>query len=102
MNAKEFNNLLSDIELNLTGKKPVMTIYSKSYIFKHETKEKMEGLQINIINKSVYVCLFVGYDLIPDKYGFKYETLRDLYNRHYSLTYKQLDKLISKLSEYTE
>ena len=100
MNTKEFNSLLSGIESILSDKKPVITIYSKSYTFINETEGKLEGLKIDIINKYVNVCLYVGYDKTPTKFGSKYETIRDLYNEHYSLTYKQIDKLVDKLSEH--
>ena len=102
MNTKEFNSLLSGIESILSDKKPAITIYSKSYTFINETEDKLEGLKIDIINKSVNVCLYVGYDKTPTKFGFKFETIRDLYNNHYSLTYKQVDKLVDKLSEHIE
>lgn len=102
MNTKEFNKLLSGIESSITDKKPSITIYSKSYLFTNETSDKIEGLKIDVIGTSVNVCLYVGYDKVATKYGFKYETIRDLYNKHYILTYKQLGSLIAKLSEYVE
>ena len=102
MNTKDFNKLLSGIESTLADKKPVITIYSKSYTFINETTDKIEGLKIDIINRSVNVCLYVGYDKTPTKFGFKYETIRDLYNKQYNLTYNQLDKLIDKISEHIE
>lgn len=102
MNTREFNKLLDGIELSLKDKKPVMAIYSKSYLFTNETLDKIEGLKVDIINTSVNVCLYVGYDKVATEYGFKYETIRDVYNKVYNLTYKQLDKLIAKLSEYIE
>lgn len=100
MKTREFNKLLAYIDDNITDKKPVMTIYSKSYLFTDETIDKIEGLKIDIIGNCVNLCLYWCYDRVKAKHGYKYNKIMDLFNSSYVLTFNQRDKLLNKLSEY--
>lgn len=101
MKVKEFKEVMALIDSELVGKVLMEYHYGKQYSMQETEREGAKALLVSINDYST-LCVdqYTLHDLIPNKWGGKsYSNIRQQPKRHYTLTHKQHQAIITKFGE---